>query len=73
MRFLFPSSATNSICCVLVLVMVFAFCIQAPMWLPRSPMGDQVLGFALLQPYTVHSWQAYVPPGDGPLAYASSA
>ena len=30
-----------------------------------SPMGDQPLGFASLQPFGVYTWQDYVQPGDG--------
>ena len=33
--------------------------------MPYSPMGDQPLGFASLQPFGVYPWQAYVQPGDG--------
>ena len=33
--------------------------------MPYSPMGDQPLGFAPLQPFGVDPWQAYVQPGDG--------
>ena len=33
--------------------------------MPYSPMGDQSLGFAPLQPFGVYPLQAYVQPGDG--------
>ena len=55
----------NSLCDVLVSVMVFAFCFQVPMWLPCSPVMAQPSGFATLQPFRVYPWQAYVPPDDG--------
>ena len=29
-------------------------------------MGAQLFGFAMLQPFRVFSWLAYVPAGDGP-------
>ena len=41
------------------------FLFQVPMWLPCSPMGTQLLGFATPQPFGVHPWQAYLPPDDG--------
>ena len=50
---------------MLASVMVFAYCFQFPMWLSWSPVRPQAFGFALLQPYLVYSWQAYVPLGDG--------
>ena len=50
---------------MLVSVMVHAFCFQVPFLMPYSPMGAQPLGFALLQPFRVYPWQAYVHPGDG--------
>ena len=56
---------TNSCCCVLVSVTVFAFYFQVPMWLSSSPMRAQLLGFAPLQPFRITLWQACVPPGDG--------
>ena len=57
---------TNSLYCMFVLVMVFAFCFQVPMWLPCLSVGAQPLLFAMPQPYGVYPWHAYVPPGDGP-------
>ena len=33
--------------------------------MPYSPMGDQPLGFAPLQPFGAYPWQAYLQPGDG--------
>ena len=45
--------------------MVFAFCFQVYMWLPHSAMGTQPLKLKMSQPFGVHPWQAYVPPGNG--------
>ena len=39
-------------------------CFQVPCWIPYSPIGAQLLGFAPLQPYGAYPWQAYVQPGD---------
>ena len=36
--------STSSLCCVLVLVVVFDFCFQVTMWLPCSPMGGSIIG-----------------------------
>ena len=53
--FLFQGLACHRFLChVLVSVMVFAFCFQAPMWLPCSPIGAQPLGFATPQPFRVY-------------------
>ena len=48
-EFLFEPPS-DLLCHVLVSTMVFAFCFEIPMWLPCSPIGDQLLGFATLQP-----------------------
>ena len=45
--------------------MVVVFCFQVPRWQSCSPVGDQPLRFARLQPFGVYPWQAYVPPSDG--------
>ena len=49
---------TDSLCHMLVSVMVFDFCFQVSMWL-------QLLGFITPQPFGVYPWHAYVPHGDG--------
>ena len=49
----------------LVSVQVSAFYFEVPCWMPYSPLGAQLLGFAPLQPLGVYPWQAYVKPGDG--------
>ena len=54
-----------SLCCMLVLVMVFAFYVQIPIWLLYSPMGAQLLWFVMPQPNGLYPWQVYVLPGDG--------
>ena len=49
--FLFQSWAFHWFaCCVLVSVMVFAFCFQVLMWPPCSSVGAQPLGFVTPQP-----------------------
>ena len=48
----------------LMSVLVSAFYIQVPCWMPCSPLGAHPLGFAPLQPLGVYQWQAYVQPGD---------
>ena len=53
---------TDSLCCMLVLVMVFAFCFQAPIF----SNGTQLLDLAIPQPYREYTWWAYVCSGDGP-------
>ena len=58
-------SSTDSLCCLLMLVMVFAFCTQVPMLLPCSPMGVQLFRFAMPQSYGVYPCQAIVPPWNG--------
>ena len=55
-------TALYIICLVSVLVSAFYF--QVPCWMPYSPLGAQLLGFAPLQPPGVYPWQAYVQPGD---------
>ena len=49
----------------LVSVLVCAFYIQVPCWMPYSSLGAQPFGFAPLQPPGVYPWQAYVQPGEG--------
>ena len=49
----------------LVSVLVYAFCFQVPCWMPYSPMGAKMLGFAPLQPFGAYPWKAYVQPFDG--------
>ena len=49
------------LCHMLVSAMVFALCLQVPMWLSCLPMGTEPLGFETLQPFRVYTWQAYVP------------
>ena len=49
----------------LVSILVYAFYFQVSSWMPYSPMGAQLLGFAPLQPFGVYPWQAYVQPGNG--------
>ena len=64
LSFLFQISVlTNFI--MLVLLTVFAFYFQVPMWLLCSAMGAQLLGFAPLQSLSIYHWQTYVPPQDG--------
>ena len=48
-----------------IICLVSAFYFLVPSWMPYSPMGAQLLGFAPLQPFGVHPWQACVHPGDG--------
>ena len=42
----------------LVFVLVSAFYFQVQCWMPYSPLGAQLLGFAPLQPLGVYLWQA---------------
>ena len=45
--------------------MVYAFSFQVACWMPYSPVGTQPLGFAVLHPFRVYPWQAYLHPVDG--------
>ena len=64
-KFLFQSWASQwFLHHVLVSYGVF-FCFQVPMWLPCSPMGVQLLGFATPQPFIFYPWQAFLPSDDG--------
>ena len=58
-----PPTILYIICVVSILVS--AFYVQVPSWMPYSPMGAQPLGFAPLQPFGVYPWQAYVQLDDG--------
>ena len=58
-----PPTVLYIVCLLSILVSAFYF--QVPSWMPYSPMGAQLLGFAPLHPFGVYPWQAYVQPGDG--------
>ena len=48
----------------LVSVLVPAFYLQVPCWMPYSSLGVTPFGFAPLQPLAVYPWEAYLRPGD---------
>ena len=65
--FLFQSWAFHSFIMLYVGAFYgFDFCFQVPMWLPCSPMGAELLGFAVLHLWGEYPLQAYVPSHDGP-------
>ena len=64
--FLFRVEPPTVLCITcLMSVLVSAFYFQVPYWMPCLPLGAQLFGFALLQPFGTYLWQAYVQPDDG--------